>query len=99
MFSAFILTVFMLIKNIRLNQIFANKKKKHGFIHRHECTREKVEREREREISFVEFYLSSLTCYHFVRGFSLWTAVLIADGVVLAKYLVTEDERWVSGGS
>lgn len=56
-------------------------------------------REREREISFVEFYLSSLTCYHFVRGFSLWTAVLIADGVVLAKYLVTEDERWVSGGS
>lgn len=57
------------------------------------------ERERERGRPFVEFHLPSLTCYHCVRGFSLWTAVLIADGVVLAKYLVTEDERWVSGGS
>lgn len=55
--------------------------------------------ERERETLCGVSLALSLTCYHCVRGFSLWTAVLIADGVVLAKYLVTEDERWVSGGS
>lgn len=65
------------------------------FIHLHECVA--CTRGRAQE-PFVEFHLLSLTCVCYVRGFSLWTAVLIADGVVLGKYLVTADERWESRG-
>lgn len=39
--------------------------------------------------AFVGFLLLSLACHCYSRGFPLWAAVLIADGVVLAKYLVT----------
>lgn len=44
--------------------------------------------------AFVGFLLLSLACHCYSRGFPLWAAVLIADGVVLAKYLVTVLRGW-----
>lgn len=44
--------------------------------------------------AFVRFLLLSLACHYYSRGFPLWKAVLIADGVVLAKYLVTVLKGW-----
>lgn len=48
--------------------------------------------------AFMGFHLLSFACHCYSRGFPLWAAVLIADGVVLAKYLVTVLKGWKMWG-
>lgn len=58
------------------------------------CVRKLSFQHREVQQVSVGFLLLSLACHCYSRGFPLWAAVLIADEVVLAKYLVTVLRGW-----